>query len=43
MRRLLARLGSWLNRKLNIVASPEESAYYDRWDRIFDEREGREP
>lgn len=43
MRNLLSRLGSWLNRKLNIIETdPEMNAYYDRVDRELDIKEAAE-
>lgn len=32
MKRLLALIGSWLNARLRIMATDEESLYYDRAD-----------
>jgi hypothetical protein len=35
---MMRRFWSWLNARLNIVASEEESRYYDFWDRVEDHR-----
>lgn len=36
MRQLLLRLGSYLNRKFNIIANDEDSLYYDWADQYLD-------
>lgn len=38
MRKLLSRVGGWLNRHLRIVATDEESAIYDQIDKELEEK-----